>query len=110
MEGLPERKFNIHFTKASHYKIIPATGAWGGPTPQGELLCNFFIEYKDAPKTIEMEIKDGKPREAPQPIENDFIRELQMGVIIRPDIARSIGQWLVQKADEIMLPKQKLNS
>lgn len=109
MEGLPKNKFKIHFTKASSYKIIPATGAWGGPTPQGELLCNFFVEYRDAPDNIEMEIEGGRAKE-PERIEADFIRELQMGVIIRPDIAKSIGEWLVRKADEIMKPKRKLDS
>jgi hypothetical protein len=28
------------------------------------------------------------------------VRESQIGIVVRPDIARSLGEWLIQKANE----------
>lgn len=110
MPELSKKTLNIKFTKAPDYKLVPATGAWGGPTPQGELVCNFFVEHSDIPESIEMEIKEGSSKEIGRSPTHDLVRELQIGIVMRPDIAKSIGKWLTQKAEEIMNPKPHLNS
>ena len=110
MENLSKKTLDIKVTKSPDYKIIPATGAWGGPTPQGEVLCNFFVEHNDIPESIRYEIKDGTARTSEETPSADLVRELQMAVIMRPDIAKSVGHWLIKKAEEIMNPTPKLNS
>lgn len=100
---------DIEYQKATDYKLFPATGAWGGPTPQGEILCNFFVEHTAIPKSVTLTINKGvvQPGEASEP--SRIVRELQTAVIMRPDIAKSIGEWLIRKAEEV-LTKSKLNS
>ena len=29
-----------------------------------------------------------------------LVRESQIGIVVRPDIARSLGEWLIKKAQE----------
>lgn len=109
---ISKEKLNIAFKKGPEYKIFPATGAYGGPTPQGEILCNFYVEYRESPESITLEIDArGKTQEverkhAPQ----NFVRELQVGILLRPDIARSIGNWLIQNSDKLYSPHDKLDS
>lgn len=76
-------------------------GAIGGLTPRGEVLCNFFFEYKELPDSENAVVEGGKLRTIPEAISGaEIIREIQCGIILNPVQARSIAQWLVEKADE----------
>lgn len=88
----------IKFGKSNDYKMIPATGAWGGLSPNNEVVFDFFIEKHVDPEFIELEIENGKKIGEKQKSESAFIREAQVGIVLRPDIAYSIGKWLIEKA------------
>lgn len=95
---MPEIK--ITFKKAADYRIIPVTGAWGGVSPQGEIIFDLFVEKLEVPESVKIKVEPGRP-----PVEmaregQVHIRESQIGVVVRPDIARSLGEWLIQKANE----------
>lgn len=76
-------------------------GAIGGLTPRGEILCNFFFEYKELPDSEEAAIEDGdlKPLKALVAVP-EIIRDIKCGIIVNSDQARKIAEWFVQKADE----------
>lgn len=93
-------KIKIEFRKASDYRVIPATGVWGGRSPQGEIFFDITVEKKDTPTSITLEIEKGKPPKEIQREGEVIIRESQIGIIVRPDIALSIGKWLIEKAKE----------
>lgn len=95
---MPE--INIKFTKAHDYKIIPATGAWGGVSPHGEVIFDFYVEKLESPETVQIRIEPGRPVEELGRQGEMQVREAQIGVILRPDIAHSIGRWLIEKAKE----------
>ena len=109
MEAPSKKTLEVKFEKSPDFKIVPATGAWGGPTPQGELLCNFYVEYTEIPESIKLEITDGFSKETERIPTDLLVRELQIGIIMRPDIAKSIGEWLIKNAEEIMT-RPHLNS
>jgi hypothetical protein len=90
----------ITFKKASDYKRIAVTGAWGGVSPQGEIIFDLYIESRDLPQSLTMKLEPGKPPEEIQTGEEGFVRESQIGIVVRPDIAHSIGKWLIEKAKE----------
>ena len=110
MEAPSKRTLEVKFEKSPDFKIVPATGAWGGPTPQGELLCNFYVEYTEIPESIKLEITDGSSEEIGKITTDVLVRELQVGIVMRPDIAKSIGEWLIRNAEQIMSPSPHLNS
>jgi len=94
-------KAHIVFSKAEGYKLVPATGGWGGISPQKEIILDFYVDQRRPPSTLDVEEREGKLKEIardpkPEPID----RILQFGVILRPDIARSIGKFLIEKAQE----------
>ena len=94
---MPEIK--IAFKKAPDYRIVPVTGAWGGVNPQGEIIFDLFVERLEV-ESVRVKVDPGRP---PVEIAREgeiHVRELQFGVVVRADIARSIGEWLIQKAKE----------
>ena len=98
-----KKTMNVKFSKSPEYKIVGATGAYGGPTPQGEILCHLFIEYPLPPERVEIEVNpDGSFQERVQEPKDVIVRELQVGLLLRPDIARIIGKWLVDHAEKVM--------
>ncbi len=95
---MPEIK--IAFKKAPDYRLIPVTGAWGGINPQGEIIFDLYVEKLEIPESVKIRVEPGRP---PTEIAREgqvHVRECQIGVVVRPDIARSIGEWLIQKANE----------
>ena len=94
---MPE--FKIFYRRASDYKIIPATGASGGISPQGEIIFDFFVEKLETDAVVIEQLEPGKIKELSR--EGDkIIRELQVGIVIRPDIAHSIGKFLINTANK----------
>ena len=97
----------IKFEKSNDYKMIPATGAWGGLSPNNEVVFDFFIEKHVNPEFIELEIENGKKVGEKQKGERAFIREAQVGIVLRPDIAYAIGEWLIEKAKNAGVKESK---
>jgi len=97
------QKMDIIFSRAEGYRRISATGAWGGVSPQGEIVFDFFVEERQHPERMEIEVQEGEIIEKkrypdPQPI----IRESQVGIVLRADIARSVGEFLIDYADQAL--------
>jgi len=76
-------------------------GAYGGLTPRGEIICNFFFEYRELPDSEEATFEGDKLNVLIAPItEPEIIREIKCSIIMNPAQARSIAKWLVEKADD----------
>jgi len=102
-----KNKINVTFHRSQDYKTIASTGCWGGPTGSGDILCNFFVESFENPSKIELEVgPHGQANEIsriyPNGDEPLSIREIQVGILLNPNTARSIGRWLLEKADEVL--------
>jgi len=98
---MPEIK--MYYKKNQNYQVFPVGGVWGGLSPNGMVNCDFFIEKAENPESIIIDIdeksgvikeKDGNPKE------QKLIRDLLFGAVMHPNTARSIGEWLISKANE----------
>jgi hypothetical protein len=99
-------KVKVRSKKEEGHRIITASGVWGGVTPHGMIYFDMFIEKPEAPAEtlITVDERTGERHETVEtPVEPYIERLLVMGVMVRPEIARSIGQWLMEKADEAEL-------
>ncbi|MEW6116314.1 MAG: hypothetical protein AB1553_05375 [Nitrospirota bacterium] len=89
---------DIFSRKDKDYKIIPVSGVWGGLTPHGLVNCEFFIERLELPERI---VVDEAGKEISQHPNRQYItREIMIGLMMRPEVARSVGEWLIQRAEE----------
>ena len=108
MEVKKPPTIKINFRKTPDHKTHPVSGVWGGATPQGDIVCNFYIEHLEVPNTMELEINvaTGKAIEKIPDGEMAYTREILTSVVLRPDIAMSIGKWLISKAEGIKKSRQ----
>lgn len=100
MSGANKKKISITYEKSPDCKSVAATGIYGGPNPQGEIICNFYLEEQALPKGYL--IVDETTGEVIKEEIDSFVearREVQVTVVLRHDIAKKIGQWMIEKAD-----------
>jgi hypothetical protein len=104
MEGIPmtneapkPQEVIIFYEKNEYYRLLPVTGAFGGPTPIGDIIVEFFVERQTTPEKIILEIDPHGAREIKRE-GGRMVREIQVGILLRSDRAYSIGKWLIEKA------------
>ena len=101
------KNIKIHYLESKDYRMIPVTGAHGGISPNGEVIIDLYVERKEAPKSVDLEIDDtGKSKEIRR-YNQRHIREKQIGLVIRPDIALIIGKFLIDKAKLVIDMKEE---
>src|SRR5262249_13191443 len=96
------KSITINFSRSPDYRVIAANGALGGPAAQGVILVDFFVERIAAPLAITQQFTGGQPVEhhlVPN-VDRTIEREAQIGMMLTPEAARSIGEWLISKADD----------
>jgi hypothetical protein len=97
------KEVKIIYMKAPDYRLVPATGAWGGPSVTSEIIVNFYVDRAQEPTDVTLLIDEqtGTAVEKPLPPPQN-VREVLVGIVLRPDIALAIGQFLVEKANLVM--------
>ena len=98
----------IEFERSPHYRLIPADGAWGGPTPRGHILINFFVDVPVSPLSVTHGLtEDGQlgPEivRTPGGTENNprVSREFEVGILLSPDDAESVARWLLDQVEMV---------
>ena len=101
-----EHEIHFRYRKAEDYRLVSATGIYGGITPNGRIFANLFVDHPQMPETVTHRVSpDSRLGEEIGRTEGDadgswFDRRLEVGVLMDPSVARSVGRWLIQKADE----------
>ncbi|MGA9756110.1 MAG: hypothetical protein WBV23_13315 [Desulfobaccales bacterium] len=98
-EAPKPRQLAIFYKKNEYYRLLPATGAFGGPSPTGDIIVDFFVERQTHPEKIILELDPSGPKEIKREGER-IVREIQVGILLRPDRAHAIGKWLIEKASQ----------
>jgi hypothetical protein len=96
----------IQFERSPNYRIVAADGAWGGPTPRGHILVNFFVDVPVSPLSVSHEItEDGQlgPERDRTPGFSEsqprVSREFECGVLLSPDDAEGVARWLLEQVE-----------
>lgn len=93
-------KITFHFKKSPDFKTALATGIYGGPTIQGLININFFVDRPPLPKSVSHEI-DGERigAEVEKEVKNGLIREVHSGILLDVNTAKSVVEWLNDKIE-----------
>jgi hypothetical protein len=94
----------IAYERASDYRIIPANGVYGGPTPQGDFRLEFYVEGLALPTEAKHTIVEGKltdPTARPSSEMPRLVRQIQMGVLLSEEQTRNLAAWLLKRLAEV---------
>jgi hypothetical protein len=109
---------HVEYTRPESYKILPVTGAYGGPNTRNDgLILHFFVEYMEIPNRADfLPPPPGHLPGAPVQLQEapmqqiTMRRDLQVGVTISPEQALSIGQWMVTIAQGLLAQRRPPNA
>lgn len=85
----------------SGYQHAPrffVNGVWGGPLSQGHIVAHFMFKHVTPPETSEF---DGEGNTISQEGVMD-VSEVLATLIIPPEEAKSIGEWMVRHAETMI--------
>ncbi len=93
-------KMEIEYTKSKNHTTIPVTGVVGCLSPNGFVQCELFVETAQITDNHTLEI-DGAGIPIPKETQvTKFNRELQTLLLLAPEVAKNIGKWLIQTAEQ----------
>ena len=96
------KTYTVITDRGKDVKSVPITGAWGGITPDSRMVvAHMYTEYNAIPNIIDIEVdQDGKILKDDKRISRgDMVREVHSTLVMNPDVAISIGQWLIQNGN-----------
>jgi hypothetical protein len=94
----------IMFRTGKDYRVVPVSGVYGGITPQGMVHADLFVEKKDLPESMVMRVEEasGSSYEVSrEPEQSGVVREMLVGMVMRPEVAKAIGQWLIHQVEQM---------
>jgi|SRR5664280_105816 len=96
-------KFKYIFSK--EYNAKYATGVFGGVTPSGEIVANFFLERHALPiaqtHVVELSGQLGEIiKNEPNDLQKTMVRMVENGVIFNVNFAKKFKEWLTVKIEE----------
>ena len=100
-------KLPLHYIKGTHFRVVFASGVYGGITPRGLIQMNFFSERNPIPRKTVHKIETGtlgaeivEERE----IRDGFIREVEISALMDLPTAKSFRTWLDEKIAKLEEP------
>jgi len=99
-------QITISFRCAPDYKLYPATGVYGGLTPDGHIMMHFMVEHATIPNYQTVKVEEGGAVNPTQIIDSvasgDTERNLVCGAMISPNTDLSLAKWLEQRAKSLL--------
>lgn len=89
---------DIIHSKAEDYRKVHANGSRGGLQPRSDFRMDLILDYRADPERESFEVlEDGSTADEPKSIEGEdaIIREKQVGVMMSPNHAFSVGAWML---------------
>ena len=98
MDDQRRERITFAYERGPEYRTVYANGAHGGITPKGEYRFDLFFEYPKAPRSVAHSVTpDGLGPEVDRtPPDSAVARELQVGVVMTPDGAKSLAHWILE--------------
>lgn len=98
-----EIKFD--YIKSSLFRVVHADGVFGGPTPQQFISMSFFSERLAIPRqttqAVGPDAQLGKEIIEKRVVRDAIIRELEICVMLTPQIAIKLHEWLGNHIEQI---------
>ncbi len=99
----PGESVRIVYEENEGHPVLPVTGAYGGPSPDGaSIVAHAYVDFGTVPSIEEHEVnadglvlvKDGNVIKRA-----DITRSVQCSLVFSPESAKRFGEWLLEKSD-----------
>ena len=92
------------YVKTADFRIVWADGGIGGPTAHGHVHLALYAERPAIPRRQVFKIDQATSSLGPLIPEKTitrmaYVREMSCDLMMTPDVARKLGEWLIQQAD-----------
>jgi len=95
-----QKRVTFHYTEDANYRTIPVSGAWGGITPKGHIIVNFYYDRPESPKSTSHEV--GAKGSLGEELDKSYVhggqghfeRRFEVGVVMDDATASTLIQWL----------------
>ena len=93
------RELTFTYARAADYRVFAANGVHGGVTGRGDFKFDLFVESSGVPESVTHSITpDGLgPETGREPERPEIVREIQVGVIMQVEQAKSFGHWILER-------------
>lgn len=93
----PPPRIAVRYERAPACRVIHVDGAWGGPTPHGNIQMAVYSEAGSLPEHQELVVdQDGKARPVPHERPKSFTRQIEAELVFSPATAAALVEWLVR--------------
>lgn len=106
------QRIRFVFQTSSGFDVHPCSGVWGGATPEGDIAATFYFDSPLLPVAVTMKSSDDMPglslmesQEFPITSESGdgvCVRRLVSGIVLSPQAAMAVGEWLIQTATSVL--------
>ena len=103
-----EKRVVFRFGPVENAPIYHVDGAWGGPSPDGTMHAWLYVDVPEFPshETVSLDAETGNVTGRSATMEQHAgevvaHRIFQCGLVMSPEKARAIGQWLCNHAEEL---------
>ena len=101
MAELPPKKISIVYEKVPGKPTITATGAIGGPSPDRQsIVAQLYVEHGSVPSVVSHEVQEDGSfdlQHGDAISRGDVTREIQATLVLSPEAAILLGDWLMKK-------------
>lgn len=97
----PMADVTVHFEDHPDRPTLAVSGAWGGSSPDGaQVVAHVYSEWGMLPSILQIPVDDegvGHVKDQTAIRRGDVLREIQGTLVMSPEAAINIGQWLMGK-------------
>jgi hypothetical protein len=102
MENKKSETITFEYKVSPNFAVYAVCGAFGGLNSHGEVIMTLYNEKVAIPERQTYNVRDdGSIDKYPISVEKKetIIRHVMFGISMNPSVARSVGHWLIEKAD-----------
>jgi len=96
-------KIKFHYIKGNFFRVIHVDGAFGGISPTGEIFFSLFSQRPPIPQLTVQQVKEdgelGDEIVSERVTKDGLVRELEIGVSMRPEVAETLIKFLQERVD-----------
>lgn len=107
------KQITVDYIKSNAFRVVHGDGIFGGLTPSLDIHIDFWSHRQPIPQRSLFEVtEDGKlgsELKDERIVRADMVREVEVGVVLDVNVAKSFIEWLQDKVKQIEKTQRRLS-